>query len=345
MKLSYLFFFSAFVFAIAVSLKRNYKEEGRYIVTSQIKGIAIALVILGHLSRVAGIEKPLVNLLGANGVTLFLLVSGFGLYKSYSTKGINGSYWTKRILTVLLPYSIITAIFLGYNVVFLGEEYSKAYVIKNILGIESLTRFDGTMWYIQFILSWYIIFGIVFYFKGLRPVRMLILFLVSLVFYSQMNRTPFSMYYYQCAVHSFSFAIGALFAKYDYKFHQYIKSNKIMILIIFIAALLAFNLYGSVSINNNLYIIYNLSIAVVIMSLTQLLSNLNINSRLLIYIGSISFYLYLFEGVFLYNYNLIQMETPYFSLLKYFLVVYIFSLLYSKLIEFGVKGSKKLLKP
>lgn len=339
MKLNYFLWIGILFFAMVLLKKKDYRLN-KYIVTSQIKGIAILLVIFGHLSRVAEVNIPMLNLLGANGVCIFLLISGYGLYKSSEKKGITFSYWKKRIVTVLIPYSVITGIFLLYDMLFLNKEYSKIYILKNVLGIDNLTRFDGTMWYIQFILSWYIVFGIIFYFKKLKDWRIGILFLFSIIFYSQMNREPFSMYYYQCAVHSFWFPLGVLIGRYGEKLRIITDGKGKFIVINFVAVILIYFIYGKININNNLYMLYNFCVAVIFINTILVIHSFKRHIYILDYIGSISFYLYLFEGVFIYNYIIINKDRPFFSFLMYFSLVTALSLFYKKLIELAT--SKEL---
>lgn len=340
MKLGYFIWMGILLCTIVFSSKRCYKAN-KYIATSQIKGVAIILVIFGHLSRIAGIDNSMLNLLGANGVCMFLLISGYGLYKSSEKKGITLSYWKKRLVTVIIPYGVITGIFLLSDMFFLNKEYSPIYILKNILGIDNLTRFDDTMWYIQFILSWYIIFGTVFYFKKLKDLRIGILFLFSIIFYSQMNRKPFSMYYYQCAVHSFSFPIGVLFGRYGEKLRNITSTKTNFIAINFITIILLYFIYGKINIDNNLYMLYNFCVAVIFISTILIAYNSNTYFHVLNYVGSISFYLYLFEGVFLYNYNIINKDMPLFSFFMYFFLITALSLLYKRLIE-SVTNKKNL---
>lgn len=333
MCLVYFLWIGIFILLTVVYLKKEDKRIDSYAVSSEIKGISILAVILGHLSRVAGIKNSFFNLLGAQGVTLFLILSGYGLYKSYNTKGINIQYWKKRILTVLVPYSIVTAVFILIDLSFFHKSYSLSYILKNLLGINSLNRFDGTMWYIQFILSWYIIFGIIFYFKNLKDIRIVILFVFSIIFYRKMNTQPFSMYLYQCAVHAFWFPLGVLLARLDKPLLSIIKNNVKLIINSLIFISIAAIIFSQINFNDNLYILYNLSVSVVIANIILILSNLKVFSRFLNYIGSISFYLYLFEGLFLFNYTIISPTKPLISFVIYFFIIFFLSILYKFLIK------------
>lgn len=330
---AYMIFLALLIILVFICIKKeNIKVDG-FSITAQIKGIAILLVILGHLSRVAEIHNSLLNFLGAQGVMLFLTISGYGLFKSYNIKGITWYYWKKRIVTVLIPYSIVTAAFIFWEMFFFHREYSAVYIIKNILGLDSSTRFDGTMWYIQFILTWYIIFGFVFYFKMLRNMRITILFIFSIMFYIQINRQPLSMYYYQCAVHAFWFPLGVLIGRYSDYFYKLIISNIRIFIVTSAFVITSTSILGKID-NNNFYILYNMSISVVFGNIIFIISNLRLRSKFLVYVGSISFYLYLFEGLFIYNYEIINRGKPFISLGYYILIVLLLSIGYKKSLEY-----------
>lgn len=116
--------------------------------TTCIKGIAILLVLFGHLS--------LIDCSGAWGVHLFLIISGYGMYCSYESSGLN-MFWRKRIDTVWLPYFFCISTFLFIRI-FLHEDFSLANVIVSIIGLDFGLNIDPTMWYISYIFAMYAIF-------------------------------------------------------------------------------------------------------------------------------------------------------------------------------------------
>lgn len=65
-----------------------------------IRGIAIVFVVLGHIlgGTFGMIDTHITSILGIGGVTIFLLLSGYGLYQSYQKSGLQGSaYWDKKL--------------------------------------------------------------------------------------------------------------------------------------------------------------------------------------------------------------------------------------------------------
>ena len=73
-----------------VSLFSLSKEQ-----TLLLKGIAILMVILGHMSYITWG--------GAGGVTIFLILSGYGIHESFKKNGLK-NYWKKKISTFAAHY-------------------------------------------------------------------------------------------------------------------------------------------------------------------------------------------------------------------------------------------------
>lgn len=108
--------------------------------TNNLKAVAIILVILGHLG--------FINKSGEWGVGIFLLLSGYGLTQSYIKSGIIG-FFKKRLLAVILPYSIVMIIWIFVDYI-LGNKYRILTIGTSILGLNFKSVIDVTMWYISF---------------------------------------------------------------------------------------------------------------------------------------------------------------------------------------------------
>ena len=68
--------------------------------STYLKGLAIILVIINHIGECYGFPGPL----GAIGVTIFLLLSGYGLNESLKVKnGVKG-YWNNKFISIYIPY-------------------------------------------------------------------------------------------------------------------------------------------------------------------------------------------------------------------------------------------------
>ncbi|WP_281518618.1 acyltransferase family protein [Thomasclavelia cocleata] len=122
-----------------------------------IKGMAILIIIMGHLGNIFGVR--VFNPLGSCGVAIFLFCSGYGLQKSYYKKNLK-NYWKKRFFAAYIPYICIEII----SYIFLVKEISALEIIKDIILIDTVHPFG---WYMQCLFIWYISF----YFSSLLEQR------------------------------------------------------------------------------------------------------------------------------------------------------------------------------
>lgn len=117
-----------------------------YQATTAIKGVAILLILVGHMSGT--FSTVVFTPLASAGVSLFLILSGYGLAESFNKKGLSG-YWTGKIVRVLIPYAIVITI--------LSVVYGNMRPIKYILEITGVST---SYWYVGYQMKWYLIFFI-----------------------------------------------------------------------------------------------------------------------------------------------------------------------------------------
>lgn len=109
-----------------------------------LKGIAILLVLLGHLQ--------LVPWGGAGGVNLFLFLSGYGITLSAQKNGLAG-YWMKKIRKVWIPYFGVAII---QTLVRSVKNYKA--ILFTLIGLDFRLNCDKTMWFISLIFLEYLAF-------------------------------------------------------------------------------------------------------------------------------------------------------------------------------------------
>lgn len=114
--------------------------------TNVLKGIAIIMVVLGHTTALVDGLRVLTPL-GAIGVGLFLICSGYGLEKSFQLNGLS-NFWKKKFKAILLPYLIIELI---------GLIFHPHIDIKDfILDVSLIKPLHPFGWYMQYLLVWYV---------------------------------------------------------------------------------------------------------------------------------------------------------------------------------------------
>lgn len=133
---------------------------------TELMGWATIMVVVSHL-YMSGVElsEPVRRItgIGASGVELFLFLSGFGLWKSYSsvTSGLCnidirkiGKWYEKRYLRILVPY-LIFAIPV-YGILTAMDHLSVSEFIKRVSFISFWTQGWG-VWYIVMLIPLYLL--------------------------------------------------------------------------------------------------------------------------------------------------------------------------------------------
>lgn len=121
--------------------------------TTMLKGIAILMVVVGHIGGFSGL-LPFIPL-GASGVYIFLFLSGYGLVRSVSEKGLQ-RYWIKRIKNVYLPYLVI--LIFVFALAIIGRNDVSFRFIEYMFFIDYPF---GEYWYLLIQAEWYIAFFLI----------------------------------------------------------------------------------------------------------------------------------------------------------------------------------------
>jgi|GEM_PF-1044701 len=305
--------------------------------SEQLKGLAIILVVFGHLCS-GFINLPSLKYSGAQGVSIFLIISGFGLTKSYFKKGIDGSFFIRRFKTVLLPYMIVTTIVIALDFLTNTHSISSSIILSSLFGLNM--QVDPTMWYISFIFLWYLVFYVVFGLNVRVHWKILCLMITSMLIklnipsgFSLLN-TP-----YEYSLHAFAFPLGVILALYSEKICSFFRTKTMLIWSLFtlgIALLVGFLLsFRYISFEHQtIYTVINLMLAFSLIIIVTLLNYLRIESKLLIILGKYSFEIYLLEALFFTRFNLLmEFNNKWVALLVYLSVTLVTAFILNKLIK------------
>lgn len=286
----------ALIMTFIIFTGKRTNEKGDFsldkIITGQIKGLAIIMVILSHLNSTY-LEWDFFRPFGAIGVAIFLFSSGYGLTKSYSKNGLI-HFFKKRILTVMLPYILVTILWIVINSM-LGVNHSLYTNLLSIFALDFNFTIDGTMWYIPYIMIWYLAFYLIFKSISNNELRMMSLFTVSALFIAGwiFNFSGPSRYHF--GIHSLSFPIGVFYSMYAEKFTKVYKTKFLTLVVVAslsIGLLNIFFFFEAVG----YYLINALFFMFVIVSFFIYLQSKGIKFRFLAFVGGYSYELYLMEG-------------------------------------------------
>ena len=193
-----------------------------------LKGIAVLMVIVSHFPKIfilPGILRNLLSPLGYHGVAIFLLLSGFGCYKSIQNKSII-DFINRRILNIVPELVIVTLVSICLGFFINGTHYSAMQILLNALGIKS----DILE------LTWYILFQYVCYF-GLclmmvipfmknRPEIFALLFAFIVFFICLLPNEIIRRNTIYWGINFASFSAGILLADENSRLHKLLNSIK-----------------------------------------------------------------------------------------------------------------------
>lgn len=289
-----LFFVILIVFILSFRKVDSSNEVLGKDTSSQLKGLAITTVLLGHMAIMVGIIKlPTTPYLAAHGVDIFLALSAFGLMASVTKNGLN-EFWKKRLLVIVIPYIIfnIVRIPIMMGVGFAGPMQ----LVLGLIGID--VSFDASMWYVQYIIIWYIVFFAVSSIKKISmkgKVALLTGFgtlLLVLTIGMYLSGVVINLPIIESYSHHLAFPLGAiLFMMYD-KIKEMTISKYLVIsaisLVIYIVSCMGIPNIGP-------YIVANLTFVIFLAFLFMALTKAGYKSKLLIKLGDLAYYIYLVE--------------------------------------------------
>lgn len=178
--------------------------------TNILRGIAMVLIMSGHVAGVYS-ESIWWSPLPTIGVTLFLLLSGYGNNESYKNKKEWGGV---KLLRIAIPYWIVRTI-----VFFVGFTSFERINWKSLILDYTFIDIKSVFWFVGFIMKWYAAYWIgIKFFKKYRYHFWLMLSILIFIF---METT--------LAIHSFDFIIGIMLSDRKEKNMRIIK-NKVVLL-------------------------------------------------------------------------------------------------------------------
>ena len=251
-----------------------------------LKGIAIAFVLLGHTGYYSWG--------GAGGVALFLILSGFGIDRSFQNNR-REMYWNKRVRKVWLPYSLV-----GIFDVIVLQARGKRQIICTILGLDFGLIVDKTMWYISFILLWYLAYYLLSFplswikKSGAKEAFKLMglvgtAFLLRYLHYKGVWHSSSGANLYVLA---FPIGVGfSILGRLNTKEH-FVKL--LWLVVLFVSATYLFKVYWGVYTSTKA-----LAMAIQPVAILQLIEIQGRIKHFLLWLGKFAYPIYLFEGLFL----------------------------------------------
>lgn len=262
--------------------------------SNAIKGLVALIIILHHISL--DITHPtilyLFQWLGCISVSLFFFLSGYGLtYQLKMNDNYLNTFWKCRIFKVLIPFILSNLIFIIFNHFYFKVNYSLKNIIPLLIGIKQI---NPITWFVKCLIWLYI--GFYFSFNFTKKIYLqftfLYLFVIVWVFWIIMHGS-------HLFISVFAFPLGVYCVKYSNK----ISSNipRIITILIFIVFCYLFYEVSKMKVFFNLrsILIGIVECLCFTIFIVLIMRNIEIKNQLFKFIGSISYEIYLIQGIFL----------------------------------------------
>jgi peptidoglycan/LPS O-acetylase OafA/YrhL len=342
-------FIAIFLIAIFVSIRlKKSKDFFPIETTNELKGIAILMVVFGHIGYFLVSDHTFLfplSIIAGVGVDIFLLLSGYGLVISAinKTKSI-GQFYKDRLLKIFIPFWIILAVFFLMDFFILQKAYSLNYIISSFAGIflsaDLYKDINSPLWYFTLILFYYLVFPLVFSKK--RPwLSALIIWAITYIFIL-INPTWFSQVRYFTEVHMYAFPLGMLaafgvcqtaalrerIAKRAEIFFNKSTVSKIfkwlgyLILVLALSAVAAYTSYNS-GVGKGIHMEQLISV-ITALAFVALFIIKKTDIKLFYLFGLYSYEIYLLHWPILYRYDIFFKYFPAWMALSLYLVLFLF---------------------
>lgn len=319
--------------------------------SDQLKGIAILLVVTGHLWLHVSLNNAIPNLAG-EAVALFLLLSGFGLTRSWQKKPLSAPEFVfRRMSRVMIPYWLATISILLLDGLLLGKLYSANDIISTCIGVNfaySLRFLDYARWYITLLLIFYVVFFLANKFlRSLGAVVGIFVFSLFLFVLRRIDLFPFGALF-----HFLAFPLGCLIGCFYDKLLFYLSDRKKLLSVLgsglvgsFVCQIFKnYELHGAVGKLVDLLTLNSqpLFLCLVLLCVIGLLGTYGLYSKFLGICGMLSYEVYLIHGPLLIKYNVIfGLFSEKFTSISYvlllsgvFLLAYMFRLVHLSLSQY-----------
>ncbi len=316
--------------------------------SNTLKGIAIILLIFGHLAFYCIEGGMFFEQAGSWAVVMFLFTTGIALSKTYGLYNLKRTFLLKRIKRLIVSTWIAVILFYILDYLLLNHTYSFKQVLFNLIGIFTPAPPNGAAWFITYILYLYVVFYFVskihvnnfskfFIMLGICYISTIIIYN-----YDFLNKA-FSIWIQYTVVFPISVFLGIYNQRIKNELAYFFKMiPKLYYLIMFLLMYQYFSKKGiyylasiidSKEYSQLVFTLQPLPFILSLLMLTYVLDKLTYSSRFLIFLGKHSLEIFLIHVPFMIYYDFFLFRKPLFI---YLLVYLVFILILSYVLKLGV---------
>jgi peptidoglycan/LPS O-acetylase OafA/YrhL len=322
-----------------------------------LKGLAIILLLLGHLSQQLTINSQALpfRITGNAAVIIFLFISGVGLGKKYHLR-VNRAYWGNRIRKIVFPLWMSLVLFLFLNHTLIKQAVSIKQIILSFGGIFSPGLPNSPCWFITYILFLYGVYAVAASMPGSKLLRVAGLFAMSFIAGLIISSTELADYIEIWVQYSLVFPAGVAcglitthLKKISDKVYTYSAPFYVICLVILLghywSGLAVYRIshlvQSQVFTDMAFAVVSPVSLILFIVFFVALLERWNLDSGLLRFLGRYSFEIYLMHFPFMVYYDFFLYRKP---LVLYFFIYCLFVICLSILLQ-KLSGALERLLP
>ena len=264
--------------------------------TNCCKGIAAIIIMLHHISfRLSNLPvyvKP-IWYIAFPIVGFFFFMSGYGLTCGLlQKKNYLQGFLSKRLFNIIAPYVIVAIVWIGLEIIGGGQTPTRAIA-------EAFTiRYIQPLWFIWVIIAVYIVFYTVFNHTEINVGAYWFAFIILI---SAFVNPRDEMY-----ASIIGMPLGILWAMYERKIDSYFEigflRKEIVAIVAFVILFIGRLTLSVVGFDNQLFqsVLRNIITIAFIVPLIELLKKVKIQKRFLIWLGTISYEIYIIHPFILY---------------------------------------------
>lgn len=215
---SIIIIFVIIILIVILTIRRKTKTDSTFLsldTSNTLRGIAIILLILGHLAFKCIAGEQFFEYAGKWAVIIFLYISGVALTKTYGLITLDKTFLWRRLKKLAVPTWIALGLYYSLDYLILDKSYSIKQLILNFFGIINTSPPSEAAWFITYIFFLYLIYFIVSQIKLSVAIKVIIMFSISYIstFFIWQN-IFLSSYFYIWTLYTFVFPASVLIGLY-----------------------------------------------------------------------------------------------------------------------------------
>lgn len=286
--------------SLLIYLLPQNKEYLNVKTTSGLRGFLALGIIFHHLSQwvTTGTEFSNFSYMGTYIVSIFFFLSAYGLYIQNENKNnYLDSFLIRRLSKILFPFFAISSIYLIYRV--LDGQLLDLTFFVNLFVKGRTIIYNG--WFVNVIIFLYLCFYLSFKFFNNKVLSIVLNTIFIFCFICFAIKLGYGFWWYNSTL---AFIIGLIWAKNQEKIDKILEKHYFVVLILITVLLFVSHQYNNLLNYLNLKDSYSYAIAANVDNLiftvyfiVLFMKKLNFSNKYLVFVGKISFELYMIHGL------------------------------------------------